>query len=315
MSADTVILHHYELSPFSEKVRKVLGYKKLVWRSVQVPPVMPKPDLMPLTGGYRKAPVLQVGRDIYCDTKLICRVIDRLQPAPPLIPAGQEAHTLITERWVDQTLFFGAVALFFQPAGLQAFGAKLPAGMVDTFLKDRAAMFAQGGTLPAPNLEVARGELPGILGSLEAQLSARPFLAGEAPTQIDFAVYCPIWFVLCNKGIAPELDAYPKLKAWADRVCAIGEGQRTEIEGAEAVEICRGSTALQAPLAGAALALPQVQLGDAVRIGASDYAPDQVHGELVIANAFEIAVRREDPRAGSVVVHFPPEGFSVAKVG
>ena len=34
-----LILHHYEGSPFSEKVRLVLGLKGLAWRSVIVVPV------------------------------------------------------------------------------------------------------------------------------------------------------------------------------------------------------------------------------------------------------------------------------------
>lgn len=316
MSASTPILHHYEPSPFSEKVRKIMGYKQLAWRSVQTPPVLPKPDLIPLTGGYRKAPVLQVGHDVYCDSKLMCRVIDRLKPERPLIPPGSEAATLMIERWVDQTFFFSAVALFFQPQGMAAFGAALPPGMsVEMFMKDRGAMFAQGGTLPMPTLDTARAELPAIFSTIEAQLGTQPFLGGDAPTQIDFAVYNPVWFIHGNTGIASELQAFPKIRAWVERILAFGEGQRSEMDGAEAVEICRGTKSSQAPLAGMPLALPQAKLGDRVKIGASDYAPDQVEGELVIANAFELAVRRQDPRAGTVIVHFPPEGFSLTKLG
>ena len=308
MSKPIPILHHYPQSPFSEKVRKVFGYKQLAWHSVQAPPVMPKPDQIALTGGYRKAPILQIGHDVYCDTKLICRVLDRLQPERPLIPPGTEAATLMIERWVDQTLFFVAVALFFQPQGLAAFGETLSGGLsIDGFLKDRGAMLAQGGTLPPPSLEAARAELPAICASLEAQLAAKPFLGGDAPTQIDFAIYNPFWFIHTNKGIASELAGYPGLQAWVERMLALGDGPWTALDGAQAVEQCRATTGSQPPLPGAALSLPQARLGDRVRIGAADYAPDQVEGELVIANAFELAVRREDARAGVVIVHFPPE--------
>ncbi len=51
-----LILHHYANSPFSEKVRLVLGLKGLSWRSVTVPVMMPKPDVLALTGGYRRTP-------------------------------------------------------------------------------------------------------------------------------------------------------------------------------------------------------------------------------------------------------------------
>jgi len=66
-----LILHHYEFSTFSHKVRTALGAKGLAWRSVDIPGMPPRPLLNPLTGGYRRAPVLQLGADIYCDTHLI----------------------------------------------------------------------------------------------------------------------------------------------------------------------------------------------------------------------------------------------------
>jgi len=50
---DAPILHHFLLSPFSEKPRAVSGSKRMAWRSVLVPPYLPKPDVVALTGGYR----------------------------------------------------------------------------------------------------------------------------------------------------------------------------------------------------------------------------------------------------------------------
>src|SRR5437588_3782229 len=56
-----IILHHYDTSPYAEKVRTGLGLKGLAWASVELPLIMPKPNLTTLTGGYRKTPVLQIG--------------------------------------------------------------------------------------------------------------------------------------------------------------------------------------------------------------------------------------------------------------
>ena len=69
-----LILHHYPTSPFAEKIRLVLGYKQLSWKSVIIPMMMPKPDVVSLTGGYRRTPILQIGADVYCDSALICDV-------------------------------------------------------------------------------------------------------------------------------------------------------------------------------------------------------------------------------------------------
>jgi glutathione S-transferase len=84
-----LILHHYPTSPFAEKARLLLGFKRLSWRSVQIPPMMPKPDLVALTGGYRKTPVLQVGADVYCDTALIARRLEQEKATRRCSPKGR----------------------------------------------------------------------------------------------------------------------------------------------------------------------------------------------------------------------------------
>src|SRR5438477_5655813 len=104
--AHEIILHHYWTSPFSEKIRLVFGLKKLAWRSVEIPNMMPKPDLMPLTGGYRKTPVMQIGADILCDTQIILRELDRRFPSPSLFPYG---------RGLPYVLAFCSDRLFFLP--------------------------------------------------------------------------------------------------------------------------------------------------------------------------------------------------------
>jgi glutathione S-transferase len=86
-----IILHHYDISPYSEKVRTGLGLKGLAWASVELPVIMPKPNLTALTGGYRKTPVLQIGADIYCDSQLIMRELERRFPTPSFYPAGHGA--------------------------------------------------------------------------------------------------------------------------------------------------------------------------------------------------------------------------------
>src|ERR1700689_1920242 len=90
-TAFPIILHHFEESPFSEKVRLVFGLKNIAWTSVRISRIMPRPDLMPMTGGYRRTPVLQIGADIYCDTQVILRELERRFPEPTLFPAEIKA--------------------------------------------------------------------------------------------------------------------------------------------------------------------------------------------------------------------------------
>src|SRR5882724_3823937 len=105
-----IILHHYPLSHFSEKVRRILAYKKLAWRSVEQPMMMPKAELTALTGGYRRLPVLQIGADVYCDTSCIARRLERLRPEPACLPATQRALAAVIEEWADHR-FASQIAL------------------------------------------------------------------------------------------------------------------------------------------------------------------------------------------------------------
>src|SRR5215468_4916198 len=102
MTMPALLLHHYDTSPFSEKIRKVFAHKRLAWGAVEQPSIMPKPELVPLTGGYRRIPVLQIGADVYCDTQCIVRVLERLQPEPTIYPEGGVATAHAWNLWADR---------------------------------------------------------------------------------------------------------------------------------------------------------------------------------------------------------------------
>ena len=135
-----IILHHYETSPYSEKVRLGLGLKGLAWASVEIPIIMPKPDLTALTGGYRKTPVLQIGADIYCDSQLIMRELERRYPSPSFYPAGRGTTDALAW-WAEKTMFSPAVGIVF---------AKKPDALPEGFLEDRAK-FSGRNIDPAAN--------------------------------------------------------------------------------------------------------------------------------------------------------------------
>src|SRR5579863_7567264 len=157
-----VILHQYLVSPFSEKIRRIFAYKKISWRAVEQPVIMPKPNLVPLTGGYRKIPVMQLGADVYCDTGSIIRKLDELFPEPTIYPGGSEATCHAINLWADQRFFFSTTPVIFE---------KLAATIGPEFLADRSAMmkgasFAEIGQ-PAPD---ARNQVRAFLDMLDRQL-------------------------------------------------------------------------------------------------------------------------------------------------
>lgn len=305
-----LILHHYPTSPFAEKARLLLGFKGLSWRSVNIPPMMPKPDLTALTGGYRKTPVLQIGADIYCDTALIARRLEQEKATPALFPEGREMIAASFAAWADSVVFQHGVSLVFQPESMAVRFAKLSPEAVKAFIADRAGLF-NGGTATRLAAEQARHQWPTIMARLEQQLQREDgdFLLGQ-PSIADFAMAHPLWFLKGTPVTSALVDAYPAVSAWLARVLAFGHGASSAMSSEEALEVARNATPA---------ALPDEPFdesngfakGQQVTIAATDYGVDPVAGELLFAGREELILRREDERGGVVHVHFPRFGFRI----
>ena len=302
-----LIFHHYANSPFSEKVRVAFGIKQLAWKSVEIPNMMPKPDLMPLTGGYRKTPVLQVGADVYCDTQLIMLEIERRTPEPHLLPVGQEGEARALAMWIDRNIFWAAVGVV-----MGAIGDKLP----EAFQKDRSEF--SGRSFDAAKLKAAapfaREQTYGHLVLAEEMLrDGRPFLLGAVPSLADCALYNPVWFlqVRMGQGDSPSpLDRLPKLVEWSQRMKVFGSGNPSPMTAVEALDVAKAATP------GATKVDDKdpsgLKAGQKVSVTPDDTGKVPVVGELVGLTPNRVAIKRSDERVGDVVVHFPRAGFVVA---
>jgi glutathione S-transferase len=305
-----IILHHYPASPFSEKVRLTLGLKGLAWRAVEQPNIMPKPDLLPLTGAYRKIPVMQIGADVYCDSQCIVRELERRHPHPTIHPSG-EATSWAFAFWSDRVFFQAAVGVIFGQMADQ---------VPKEFIDDRSKLMGAGARFDTHAMKAAvpmlKESLRAQLAWLDAQLGdGRAFLHGAAPGLADFTTYHVVWFLASYYPPAGQiLAAHPRLDAWRGRVRAIGHGSMKPMEPKEALAIAR---AAQPETASAAdPGEPNGwKPGDRVSVMPDDYGRDPVVGELVRSSANEIAIRRSAPEVGEVVVHFPRAGFLVMRAG
>lgn len=302
-----LLLHHYDMSPFSEKVRKVLAHKRLAWGAVEQPTVMPKPELLPLTGGYRRIPVLQAGADVWCDTHAIVREIERRHPEPTLHPGGSAGTCHAWSLWADRLVFFAAVPLVFAEIG-GAVGRR--------FVEDRTRMMPGRDFARLPEqAPQAREQLRGLTAMLEMQLAdGRPWLLGDAFSLADAACWHPLWFLRLAPVAAGLLEGFGAVRAWMARVDAMGQGERVEVSRADALAIARDAT--PAPPGGVDPHEPNgLRAGMPVTVTPDDYAFDPVAGALVGSSAVEVAVRRVDPDLGELIVHFPRIGFRVAAAG
>jgi glutathione S-transferase len=299
----SLILHHYDFSNFAEKARLMLGFKKLAWAAVTQPPILPKPKLVPLTGGYRRIPVLQDGADLWCDTRLIALELERRVPAPTLFPTASRGHAEAIAWWAEHQ-FMRPMALFV--SGINA--DHMPEGLHE----DRARLHG----LPAPSIEAVRKAAERNRHLVRPQLAwlaamlgdGRPYLLGAEPCIADFAAYHVVWFLRGRHiDCRAELEPHPKLIAWRDRMAAIGHGARKEMDPDEALAIARAATPAPSPPS-------QPQAGDPrpgarARVRPGDNARDWVEGEVVFINAELIALRRIDPQLGEICVRFPRLGY------
>jgi len=296
-----IILHQYDRSPFSEKVRLAFGLKGIGWQAVEIPAWMPKPDLTALTGGYRKTPVMQIGADIYCDTRIILREIDRRFPKPALYgPGGGE----LLAAWADSALFINAVGV--------AFGS-----VADSFPKELVEDREKftGGRFSAARFKAAqpvlRAQYRAQLRSLEDALAdGRDYLLGPSPSIADLAVYHALWFVRRNVRDLDFLDGHASLRAWRERMNKLGHGTRTPLDAKDALEIAKSA----APTGVAARPYQDAsgcKVGQAVTVAANDYGRDAVAGELIGIDDIEIVIRRHDDFVGDLNVHFPRVGFDL----
>ena len=299
-----IILHHYDASPFTQKVLRMMGLKGLSWRSVETPMILPKPDLVCLTGGYRGTPVMQIGADIYIDTQCIARELERRFTEPTFFPGHDPGLAYALVKWSDQ---------FFQ-AGLTMALALLGPDWDQAFLADRKALFRDMDfdTLDR-DVEHAMAQLRASAALLDAQLAdGRAFLTGDEPGLADIQAFGVPWFTRAAMPVTEKLlGLFSSLPAWEARVANLGEGQREIIAAARSHDEARNiepdlSTDVDRDD-------PQnLRAGLQVRVEADDFSSrGAVEGGVLRVSPLEITVHRRTDDFGDLLVHFPRLGYRV----
>jgi glutathione S-transferase len=301
--AGDIILHHYDTSPFSEKVRVMLGIKGLSWASVIQPVIMPKPELTPLTGGYRRIPVMQVGADVYCDTQVILAELEARHPQPPVVRGGAWAVNI----WADRLFFQATVAVVFG-----AIGDNVP----KEFVADREKLSGRPFDMAAMKAAAVpmKAQWRAQAAWIEQGLGLQDFLGGSTPSLEDIAAYMNVWWLFgAARGEAEALLAgLPSVAAWRARMRGLGHGARREMIGAEALEVARSAEPGAAPPHDPADPLG-LSPGEGVTVAADDYGRDPIPGRLVALNSQRVTIARDAADLGCVHVHFPRIGYLVAR--
>jgi glutathione S-transferase len=304
--APELILHHYDFSCFSEKVRLVLGIKGLRWRSVSIPPTLPKPDYMPLTGGYRRAPALQIGADVFCDSVRIIEELEERFPEPSIYsgPPGphhheQRALAAALQAWTDSTLLRCTINY------ISCMHPDAPR-FTPEFLQDRAALFGKsragrkGRETAMEYLEQLRPQLEWIRAVLS---DGRRYLAGDTMSLADCAVYHALWIMdqLAYERVA-TIPA--SLRDWMDRIAACGHGSPSPMTALEALAVAAAADPQPPPSSERLEGDPAV--GTEVLIAPTDTGrANPSSGTLSYIDSTRAGLLHRNDRVGVVAVHFP----------
>ncbi len=299
-----LFLHHYDASPFSQKAIKMLAIKGVRWNSVIHPMIAPKPELTALTGGYRGTPVLQIGADIYVDSQRIVEELERRLPTPTLYPGGRGAAHMMCE--------FGDA--YFR-AGLDIAIKEFSAAWDPAFYADRDKVFPDIDFSSAgARFSDACARLRSAARFIDLQLSdGRAFLFGDAPGLADIQCYVVNWFTRAGFPFVEKLlSDFSALAPWEQRMAALGEGDRCEVDASMAHEVARSS---------ASATCSEVDLDDPLGLNPGDNvlvmpltsSRGEAQGELVRLAADEVAIRPQAALIDHVVVHYPRLGYFVGR--
>ncbi|MEO0466124.1 MAG: glutathione S-transferase N-terminal domain-containing protein [Pseudomonadota bacterium] len=312
--ARSIILHQFSESPFAEKIRLAVRLKNLAWAKVDIPRILPKPDLMPLTGGYRSTPVMQIGADIYCDTAMILMELERRFPMPPLYLPGHEGLCKMVAHWTDRVWFPNSCMVIFGAAG-----DNLP----EDFRKDREAFI--GVSLDRDKLaEVApmmRDQWRAHLMQIEERLEggrgsgAGNWLISTKPGLCDVHAYMNLWFM---HGRVPEFldacfEAAPRTRDWFTRMGESDGQTPEEISAADALDIAAAAGPRLKAATVDRLEPQGLVLGEDVSVSPADMGKVWVEGTLVHADDQCIILQRVDERCETLHLHFPRAGFVVRR--
>ena len=307
MASPTLILHQYDISPFSQKAQKMMGLKELSWQSVEMPMIAPKPDVEALTGGYRGTPVLQIGRDVFIDNWMIARALDEFDASGPAINAQGGLREAALYAWGER---------LFTPllhAALAAYQSEWDAD----FLADRKRVFPD---VDFDTLDVSypdrRSQVRAYLGTVEAQLGLdQDFLGGAQADSCDIHVWGMVWMIhSALPALMPIVETFPRLTDWYERVSALGTGDREDVKIDVAWQSLKDGPARplpdtpdQEPLA------PWV--GEVVDIAAGSADRGSASGRLLAVDHEQVVLGVEPISGEAAQVWFPRFGYLLRQRG
>ena len=302
------IFHHYPQSPIAEKIRITFGIMGMEWQSVQIPRIPPKPLLMPLTGGYRRTPVLQLGADIFCDSQTIAWQLGLQNSNAPAYQLSNKSLELILGSFGEAILFSLSVRVV-----LTTSMGKAP----EEFIKDRGSLYFE----PGWTVEEMKDSLPSILLQLQAAfdlinhhlLENGPFINGDIPSYSDAVVQHCVWF-LCGRweGGIDFIKPFDAVCKQREAIASLGHGISHDISAEQALETATKNIP-NAPMGINCKFTGGLRRGQRVKIRPNGRTSDpDVIGALRYLDETVIIIDYEHEETGQVAIHFPVLGYQIS---
>ena len=224
-----IVLTQMEISPFCDKVRRVLHYKGLAYTTREV-------GLMELPFLKRKAPTGKVPVIEYAGKKLwdstdICMQIEQDYPERPLLPSDplQRADTLLLEDWADETLYFFEMTMRFAWPEQSAHWSRVIAKRDPAWVRALAPLIVprliktttgHQGTGRKDREHILR-DLHRLLGALETRIDAGGFCVGGEITLADIAIASQLHCVQGSSLGAEAIEQHKSVALWKHCVDAL----------------------------------------------------------------------------------------------
>jgi glutathione S-transferase len=224
-----IVLYQFAISPFCDKIRRVLHLKKIPYRTHEIP-LLETPTTLKRVNPIGKVPALDDGGRVIADSTEIARYLDDKVPAPPLYPSSPRDRALchVLEDWADESLYFYEVRMRLtfphnarrtidaltkeEPAAVR----KLAPYLVPQVMRLQAG---QQGIGKKPEAMVVR-EAERHVDAVAALLDGASWLVGGAISIADIAVFAQLHCIRTTDEGGPMIAARPAVAAWMDRVDA-----------------------------------------------------------------------------------------------
>jgi glutathione S-transferase len=225
-----IVLHQLEESPFCDKIRRALDWKRIPYAIREVP-LLQALTTFKKVNPIGKVPALEVDGRVVADSTDIVYYLEEHWPERALLPRDPVERALchFLEDWADESLYYYEMRLRFTFARNRArwVGALLA--------HDKALMRSFGPPIVAravrkqceaqgvgrkPEAMVLR-DVQRHLEALAAWLGGKTWLVGSALSLADLAVYAQLRCIGCSEEGHAIIAQRPAVAAWMARVAEV----------------------------------------------------------------------------------------------